>query len=77
MTDNKQSNFIEFVKTHRGLILGIGIGLLVAILLLTIGFFPTLLIAICVGLGAFFGSKNKFKKKLAAVLDRILPDIFK
>lgn len=77
MADKNENGFVNFVKTHKGAIIGISIGLLVGILLLTIGFFATLLIAICVGIGAFFGSDNKFKKKLFVILDRILPDIFK
>jgi len=75
--EKKDNGFVRFVKAHRGAIIGISMGLLIGILLLTIGFFATLLLAICVGLGAFFGSKNRFKKKLYQVLDRILPDIFK
>ena len=77
MPDKKENGFVKFVKTHKGAIIGISLGLIVGILLLTIGFFSTLLIAICVGIGAFFGSNNKYKKKLFAILDKILPDIFK
>lgn len=78
MPDNdKQNGFVKFVKTHRGIIKGVSLGLLIGILLLSIGFFETLLLAICVGIGAFFGSNNKYKKKLLEILDRILPDIFK
>ena len=77
MADKKKNGFLKFVKAHKGVIIGMSLGLLVGILMLAIGFFATLLIAICVGIGAFFGSNNKFKKKLFAVLDKILPDIFK
>ena len=79
MQDNKekQNGFIKFVKAHKGVIIGISLGLLVGILMLTIGFFATLFLGICVGIGAFFGSDNKYKKRLIEVLDRILPDIFK
>jgi uncharacterized membrane protein len=77
VADKKENGFLKFFKAHKGVIIGISLGLLVGILLLTIGFFATLLIAICAGIGAFFGSNNKFKKKLFAILDKILPDIFK
>ena len=77
MADKKKKGFVKYVKTHKGVIIGTSVGLLVGILLLTIGFFPTLLLAICAGIGAFFGSNNKYKKKLYAVLDKVLPDIFK
>ncbi len=69
--------FFEFIKAHRGLIIGIGMGLLVGVLMLTIGFFRTLFLAICVGIGAFFGTRNKFRSKLFEILDKILPDIFR
>ena len=77
MSDKKKKGFVKFVKAHKCAIIGTSLGLLVGILMLTIGFFATLLLAICAGIGAFFGSNNKFKKKLFAILDRILPDIFK
>jgi uncharacterized membrane protein len=71
------NGLFEFIKTHRGQIIGIGLGLLVGVLILTIGFFSTLFLAICVGIGAFFGTKNKFRSKLFEILDKILPDIFR
>lgn len=77
MAAKKENGFVKFVKTHKGAIIGTSLGLLAGILLLTIGFFATLLLALCAGIGAFFGSNNKFKKKLYAILDKILPDIFK
>lgn len=69
--------FIRYVKEHRRLIAGVGLGLLIGILILTIGFFRTLFLAVCAGIGAFFGTKNKYRKKLSEFLDKILPDIFK
>lgn len=77
MSEKNKKGFEKFVKTHKGAIIGTSLGLLAGILMLTIGFFATLLLAICAGIGAFFGSNNKFKKKLYAILDKILPDIFK
>ena len=57
--------------------LGVSLGLLVGILILSIGFFATLFLALCAGVGAFFGTKNRFRKKFLEILDKILPDIFK
>ncbi len=71
------NGFFDFLKTHRGRIIGISLGLLVGILILSIGFFRTLFLAICVGIGAFLGTKNKYRKKIFEILDKILPDIFK
>ena len=69
--------FFNFVKQHRGAIIGVSLGLLVGILMLSIGFFATLFLALCAGVGAFFGTKNRFRKKFLEMLDKILPDIFK
>ncbi len=74
---NEQIGFFEFIKTHRGIITGIGLGFLIGVLILAIGFFKTLFLAICVGIGAFFGTKNKLRKKLFEILDKILPDLFR
>ena len=70
-------SFLSFLKTHKSLIIGVGTGLLVGILILSIGFFSTLFLALCGGIGAFFGTKNRFRKRLLEILDKILPDIFK
>lgn len=75
MTD--QHGFFSYIKEHKGVIIGVGLGLLVGILILTIGFFAMLFLAICAGIGAFFGTKNRFRKRLFEILDKILPDIFK
>ena len=73
----QKNEFINFIRAHKGVIRGTAIGLVVGVLILCIGFFGTLFLAICTGIGAFFGSKNRYKKKLYQILDRILPDIFK
>lgn len=74
---NEQKSFFEFIQTHRGLIIGIGLGFFIGALILSIGFFRTLFLAICVGIGALFGTKNKYRKKVIEILDKILPDIFR
>lgn len=70
-------NFLEYIKQRIGLITGVGIGFLVGVLILAIGFFRTLFLAICIAIGAFFGTRNRYRKKLFEILDKILPDIFK
>ncbi len=74
---NEQIGFFEFIKKHRGIITGIGLGFLIGVLILAIGFFKTLFLAVCVGIGAFLGTKNKLRKKLFEILDKILPDLFR
>ena len=58
------NQFIEWVKNNKGLFWGMVIGLLVAILFLTIGFWATLLIAICVGIGAFLGKRPDVRENI-------------
>ena len=70
-------SFFSFLKQHKGVIIGVGLGLLVGILILSVGFFATFFLAVCAGIGAFFGTKNRFRKRLFEILDKILPDIFK
>ncbi len=67
----------EFFKAHKGAIIGTGLGLLVGILILAVGFFQTLFLAICAGVGAFFGTSSRAKKRFKEILDRILPDLFR
>ncbi|MCF1685874.1 MAG: DUF2273 domain-containing protein [Tetragenococcus koreensis] len=45
----------EFLQRYRDGIIGGGIGLILAILLLTIGFAKTLLVIVCTIIGAFIG----------------------
>ena len=71
------NGFMNYIKAHKGIAIGCSIGFVVGILIIWIGFFRTLFLAICIGIGAFFGSNNKLKKKLYEILDRILPDVFK
>lgn len=77
MSEHNNNGFITFIKAHKGVVTGGCIGFVIGALVLWIGFFSTLFLAICVGIGVFFGSNNKFKKKLFEILDRILPDVFK
>lgn len=60
------SKIADWIAKNRGLFFGMVIGLVIAILFLTIGFFPTLLIMICVGIGAFLGSRKDIRDALSA-----------
>ena len=48
--------FKDWVHNNKGLFTGMCIGLAVAILFLTIGFWATLLIGVCVCVGAYVGT---------------------
>jgi uncharacterized membrane protein len=77
VSEINNSGLIRYIKAHKGLIIGSCIGFVIGALILWIGFFSTLFLAVCIGIGAFFGSNNKFRKRLFEILDRVLPDIFK
>ena len=71
------NGFWQFVKEHRKVIIGVTIGIVAAVLMLTIGFWATLLIGVCAGLGAFFACKSEVKSAIIRWFDKILPKIFK
>ncbi|MEA4853594.1 MAG: DUF2273 domain-containing protein [Christensenella sp.] len=60
-----KEKFLGWLENNKGLFWGIVIGLVVAILFLTIGFWATLLIAICVGVGAFLGSRPDIRAAIS------------
>lgn len=68
---------MNFWKAHKGVIIGTGLGLLAGALILAIGFFQTLFLAICTGIGAFIGAHTRVKKRIKEILERILPDLFR
>ncbi len=63
--------FYDWYIANKGLFWGIAIGFLIAILFLTIGFWQTLLIAICVGVGAFLGTHPGVRVAIAAFFENL------
>ncbi len=64
----------ELWDSHRGKLVGMLLGLFVALLIMWVGVFWTLFILACVGLGYVIGKRmDDHKENLAEVLDRILP----
>lgn len=64
----------EIVNSHRGRIIGVFLGLLVSILIISYGFFKAAFIMLCVGLGYYLGKRlDNNKEDIAEILDRILP----
>ena len=60
-------------ERHRGKSVGLIVGFLVSILLLTLGFFKTIFIVGCSTLGFFIGSKIDKHEDFRDLIDRILP----
>lgn len=69
--------FWDFVSEHKRMIIGGGIGLLVGILLLTIGFFATLLLVALVILGAVIAGVPGAWDKIVAGVTTFFRKIFK
>lgn len=69
-----KEKIFQFYEAHRGGLNGAGIGLAVALTILLLGFFKTLFIALCIGVGYYIGKKlNEDKEYIKNLLDRILP----
>jgi uncharacterized membrane protein len=67
----------EFLRKYSGRLLGASAGLTAAILFLTVGFWSTLLILICVGIGYVIGLLRDSKEEFLEFVERILPKGFK
>ena len=68
---------VEYVTANRGKMTGILVGLLFAIGCLTLGFWKTLFVAICVGVGAWIGGRKDAHKQFVGLLDRVLPKLLR
>ena len=66
------NKLIEYINMNKGKVFGGFIGFLIAILVLTIGFFKTLFILLWTWLGYFLGSSSDSRKHIKELLDRIL-----
>ena len=65
--------FLKLIDENRRRSLGAIIGLLLAIMILVVGFFKTLFIFICGAIGYFLGGMSWDKEKIKDWLERILP----
>jgi len=63
--------FYDWCAANKGLFWGIVIGLAIAILFLTIGFWRTLLIAVCAGIGAFLGTHENVRKAISMFFENL------
>jgi Small integral membrane protein len=64
---------LNIFSKNQGKIIGSLIGLVLAVFILLIGFFRTLLIALFIFAGYYIGKKIDNKEDLIEFLDRILP----
>lgn len=69
-----REKILNFYGSHRGGINGAAVGLVIAVTILLLGFFRTLFIAICVGIGYYIGKRvYEDKDYIKNFLDRVLP----
>lgn len=61
----------SFVKTNQGKVIGGALGLFVAILVLTINFWRTLLLFLLIGAGVYLGSRIDCGKNFNEFIDRL------
>ncbi len=72
--ENTMKNLLEHLLNSRPGLIGAGIGLTVALLLVIFGFFKTLFILLLTFVGYIVGTLYlRDKEKLRELLDRILP----
>ncbi len=66
----------DTILRHRGKTLGLVLGLLIGLSVLTFGFFQTVFILFCGGLGLAIGVKLDDKEDFWASLQKYLPEKF-
>ena len=61
----------EFFRKYKSVIIGAGIGLVLAVLMLTIGFFKTLLIILLGGVGALIGGVPVIRDRIKDLFEKL------
>ncbi|HZK33847.1 MAG TPA: DUF2273 domain-containing protein [Bacillota bacterium] len=64
---------VSYFTKNKGKSVGVVCGLLFGIIVLIIGFFKSLFIGICIGLGFWIGNLHDKQESFLAFLDKILP----
>ena len=70
-----KEKFLEFLQTlirNKGKSIGTLLGFIIAILVLTIGFFKTLFIVLCTWLGYYIGKKSDNQENIRDIIEKIL-----
>ena len=70
-------SFKEWAAANKGVLIGAGIGLILAVMMLVFGFLPTLLIAFFVGVGAALGAMPQVRAALKLWASGLIERFFK
>ncbi|MDR3593005.1 MAG: DUF2273 domain-containing protein [Negativicutes bacterium] len=65
--------FEEIWQQHSGKIIGISLGFLLGVLIISFGFFRTLFVMLCVVAGFVIGKRIDEKEDIMDILDKLLP----
>lgn len=63
----------SFVRRNLGRVIGSALGLVVAVLFLTLGFWRTILLALCIGAGYGLGMYRDSREEFLEFVEKILP----
>lgn len=66
----EREGMYTFIKSNKGKLIGVLAGLLFGILVLVVGFWRSLFLAICIGIGYFIGSVYDGGNKLRMLLKK-------
>ena len=67
-----KDKLMSFFITHQGKIIGTLIGFFIGIFLLTLGFFKTLILSLCIMIGYYLGKKIDNKEDIIQFIERLL-----
>ncbi|MFW6001390.1 MAG: DUF2273 domain-containing protein [Halanaerobium sp.] len=75
--DHLKEEYLNYFSENPRKVIGALIGLLIGILILTIGFLKTIILALTTFLGYYLGSRYNIEEDLKDLLMRIIPERFK
>jgi uncharacterized membrane protein len=65
--------FEDIWQMHSGKIIGVSLGFVIGVLIITLGFFRTIFVLLCVFFGFVVGKRIDDKEDLMDILDKFLP----
>jgi uncharacterized membrane protein len=68
---------LNYFNKNRGKCIGTALGIIIAVLMLIIGFFRVLFIIICAAIGYYIGKKIDNNESIVELIRKILPDDWK